>query len=100
MSARNASRATTAVDGDDPRDCEQLGRRLKVLRTRKSSGRQVGLPDTAMAAAFLGALMRWAKRRPNTDAKIAIPTGTVTAGELVRVVRALGFTRNDRKRSS
>ena len=90
MSARNASRATTAVDGDDPRDCEQLGRRLKVLRTRKSSGRQVGLPDTAMAAAFLRALGRWVGAHRSVN-KIAIPTGTVDAAELARVVCALGL---------
>lgn len=57
------------------------------------------VPDTALASAFLAALAKWAERHTDTDT-IAIPTGTVTNGELVRVLRALGFTRNDLRRSS
>jgi hypothetical protein len=57
------------------------------------------VPDTALASAFLAALAKWAEPDTDTDT-IAIPTGTVTNGELVRVLRALGFTRNDLRRSS
>lgn len=76
------------------------GDRIEALKgQRSSSARDLApnphyrqaVPDTVMAHAFLRALMRWAKRRPNTDAWIAIPTGTVTAGELARVVCALGL---------
>ena len=68
------------LSGGTPRD---LARTLR--------NQQAALPPTAMRDAFLRALVRWAKRRPNTDAWIAIPTGTVTAGELARVVCALGL---------
>jgi hypothetical protein len=47
------------------------------------------LPRTALAAAFLAALQRWAVRHHGDDIVIAIPAGTVTAGELTRVVLAL-----------
>jgi hypothetical protein len=92
VSARNASRATTAVDGDDPRDCEQLGRRLEVLR--KSSGRQAGLPNTAMAAAFLRALARLAARPPNPSTAIILSTGVSNIGEVELILCALGAIRN------
>jgi hypothetical protein len=89
VSARNASRATTALDGNSPRECEQLGWRLDGLATAKYHGRQACLPDTAMVDAFLRALMKLAARAPDPSTKIVIPTGNVDAGELVRVVCAL-----------
>jgi hypothetical protein len=49
-----------------------------------------GMPDTAMAAAFLVALARWAERHASTD-KITLPTGIVAASELARVLRAIGL---------
>ncbi|MGA7002708.1 MAG: hypothetical protein WBZ28_12300 [Pseudolabrys sp.] len=50
------------------------------------------IPATAMADAFLIALARWAERHASTD-RITLPTGIVTAGELVLVLRALRLTR-------
>jgi hypothetical protein len=46
--------------------------------------------ETALSHAFLKALARWAERHTDID-RIAIPTGIVTAGELVRVLRAIGL---------
>jgi hypothetical protein len=46
-------------------------------------------PNTAMASAFLKALMHWASRRANDETKIVVPTGVVTSEELRRVVCAL-----------
>lgn len=87
MQLPNASRAATAVDGDNPREYEQLGRRLEVLATPKSHGRQAGLPETAMAAAFLRALVRLVGTHHSKT--ITIPTGIVDVGELKLVLRAL-----------
>ena len=47
--------------------------------------------ETAMAAAFLRALMRWARR--HRDTAIAIPTGVPDPHELARVIVALGQIR-------
>ena len=47
---------------------------------------------TAMADAFLKALVRWVARHGGAKSgsrRIVIPTGTVDADELVRVVRAI-----------
>jgi hypothetical protein len=46
-----------------------------------------------MAAAYLVALIRLAARNPDPTTEIAIPTGTVTTGELMRVVAAITKTR-------
>jgi hypothetical protein len=46
------------------------------------------MPDTAMAAAFLRALARWAAK---PSVKITTPTGEVAGEELVLVLRALGL---------
>jgi hypothetical protein len=54
---------------------------------------------TALESAFLVALARWVERHADTDT-IVLPTGPVTGRELLPVLRALGFTRNDRRRSS
>jgi hypothetical protein len=48
------------------------------------------MPTTAMADAFLAALADWAERHALTD-KITLPTGVVTARELLQVLRALGL---------
>jgi hypothetical protein len=90
----NASRAATAVDGDNPREYEQLGRRLEVLATPKSHGREAGLPDTAMAAAFLRALVRLVGTHPTGT--ITIPTGVANLDEIELVLRALGLIRDRR----
>jgi hypothetical protein len=87
---QNASRATTAVDGDDPRECEQLGRRLIVLATPKPRGRQAGLPNTAMASAFLDALVCLVSAN-HSKTKVTLPTGIVDVGELELVLRTLGL---------
>jgi hypothetical protein len=47
-------------------------------------------PRTVMANAFFEALRKWVRRHANDDNnQIVIPTGTVTSGELARVVCAL-----------
>jgi hypothetical protein len=48
------------------------------------------MPDTALAAAYMRALARWAERHASTG-NITLPTGTATTSELVLVLRALGF---------
>ena len=90
MELPKASRAATAVDGDSPRRCEQLGWRLEVLATSKSHGGQAGLPQTAMAAAFLRALVRMVGAN-HSRTKVTLPTGIVDIGELELVLRALGL---------
>jgi hypothetical protein len=50
-------------------------------------------PPTAMRTAFLRALAHWVERHSDTEAKVAIHTGTVNAAELVRIVIALGLIR-------
>lgn len=50
---------------------------------------QAALPNTAMANAFLQALVRWAAA-PRSD-RIALPTGVVDRGELTLVLCALGL---------
>lgn len=96
MQLPNTSRAATAVDGDNPREYEQLGRRLEVLATPKSHSRQAGLPDTALASAYLAAVMRLAARRPDGSTKITIPTGIANIGEIELVLRGLGLIRDRR----
>jgi hypothetical protein len=44
-----------------------------------------------MSDAFLRALTRWAARHVGAGITITIPTGTVGADELTRVLRALGL---------
>jgi hypothetical protein len=46
--------------------------------------------ETALSAAFLKALTKWAAGHSSTD-KITLPTGILTAAELVPVLRTLGF---------
>jgi hypothetical protein len=48
--------------------------------------------ETALSHAFLKALVKWAERHTDND-RIAIPTGAVTAAELVPVLRALRLAR-------
>jgi hypothetical protein len=67
----------------------------------RDSSRQpqpAGLPDTAMAAAFLRALVRLAGAH-HSKTEVTIPTGTVEIGELELVLCALGLIRNDRQAS-
>jgi hypothetical protein len=48
------------------------------------------VPRTALAAAFLEALRRWAlKHRDDDGTRVVIPSGVVTATELRQVVLAL-----------
>jgi hypothetical protein len=48
-------------------------------------------PDTAVSNAFFRALAHWAARHVGGADTIAIPTGTVGADELTRVLRAIGL---------
>jgi hypothetical protein len=50
----------------------------------------VSWPDTAVSRAYLIALTKWAIRHANdTTAKVTLPVGFVSAGELLKVLYAL-----------
>jgi hypothetical protein len=51
------------------------------------------LPKTALAAAFMRALIVWCARHPDTETTISIPSGTVTTTELRQVIVALLATK-------
>ena len=56
------------------------------------------LPRTALAAAFLEALRRWAlKHHAGVGTRIVIPAATVSATELRQLVFALLMVREDQK---
>lgn len=59
-----------------------------TLRSNSSSNSPA---NTAMRAAFLKALAKWAERHADTDT-ITLPTGAVTARELLPVLRAIFST--------
>ncbi|MGO9049406.1 MAG: hypothetical protein ACLP19_27195 [Xanthobacteraceae bacterium] len=54
---------------------------------------------TAMAAAFLRALVVWAERGGGCNGAVVIPTGKVSARELVQVITALKCAGNMRRAS-
>lgn len=54
------------------------------------------LPDTALAHAFLRALVAWAERR-SAEGRVMLPAGAVDADELVHVVVALLHARSNSK---
>jgi hypothetical protein len=58
---------------------------------RIRAGRQPAIPDTAIADAFLKALVRLVAARHSRKTKIVLPTGIVDAGELEPVLRGLGL---------
>jgi hypothetical protein len=62
--------------------------------TNSSAGELV--PDTAFAHAFILAICEWASRQCGTR-RVAIPTGTVDADELRRVVLALMAAKADKR---
>ena len=55
------------------------------------------IPDTAMASAFLNALVRLVGTHHTT--KVVLPTGTVDVDELELVLRALGLIQERRRRA-
>jgi hypothetical protein len=61
------------------------------IRLKQQRRREIGRGDTAMRAAFIAALARWAVRHAgdDTETPISIPSGTVTSTELTKVVLAL-----------
>jgi len=59
-----------------------------------SSASHDPVPDTAMACAFLLAVINWAE--PNLTKRVALPTGAVDANELRQVVMALICARGER----
>jgi hypothetical protein len=62
---------------------------------RRRHGARAVWPDTAMAHAFLSALVRWAMaHRDDEAAKVVLPVGILTLAELVQVLRALAAARN------
>jgi hypothetical protein len=65
--------------------------RPALARENARSGRQYRRNgETAFQAAFQRALQVWASRHSSDDdSPIVLPVGTVTAGELVRVITAL-----------
>ena len=98
------SRPRTGSGRPGPRGIDQAGELIDPEHTPATdslssplakAGR--GYADTAMREAFQRALIRWAERRSGHPPTITIPTGIVTAGELIRVLRALGLV--DRRAS-
>lgn len=89
-----AQYAAALKSGDrriEGRDNPSFGKRDRLAP--QAAERPAGLPDTAMAAAFLRALVRLAARRHEFSTKIVIPTGIADGSELARVLRALGLLR-------
>jgi hypothetical protein len=54
------------------------------------------IPDTAMASAFLDALVDLVGT-PHHPEKVVLPTGTADVDEVERVLRGLGLIRDDRR---
>jgi hypothetical protein len=81
------------IEGRDDRNSS--GKQRDHLAS-EATKRPAGLPDTAMAAAFLAPLARWA--RSHRSNPVTIPTGIVQASELRLVMRGPGHVRNNRHR--
>jgi hypothetical protein len=88
--SRNATAPESGVCRIEGRDDRSRGKRDLALIT---SNQQAGLPNTAMAAAFLKALARLAARRPDRSTKITLPTGVTNIGGIELVLCALGLVR-------
>jgi len=52
-----------------------------------------GIPDTALADAFLRALICKVAKTTDPNTKITVPTGIATVGEIERVLRNLNLIR-------
>lgn len=89
MRALNGAGLETGSDRIEARKIVGTGKRDRRSFKPINHKPQAGPPNTAMADAFWRALMKWAAHAPDLSTEIVIPTGTVDAAELLRVVRAL-----------
>jgi hypothetical protein len=87
--SRNATAPESGVYRIEGRDDRSRGKRDHLALV--TSNQQAGLPQTAMAAAFLKALARVAARRPDRSTEITLPTGVAKL-----VLCALGLIRASR----
>lgn len=67
----------------------------KFFAVRKSAA---PVPDTALAAAYLSALVRFVSAH-HSKTKVTLPTGVVDVDELELVLRALGLVQDSRRAS-
>jgi hypothetical protein len=61
----------------------------KPQLTQKQAAERPAMPQTALAYAFLQALLTWARRQSHGAALITLPAGRVGSDELLQVVVAL-----------
>jgi hypothetical protein len=61
----------------------------KPQLTQKQGGERPAMPQTALAHAFLQALLNWARRQNHGAALIALPSGKVDGDDLMVVITAL-----------
>ena len=65
-------------------------------RRRRRYGERAVWPDTVMSRAFMRALADWTLvHHEDADATVMLPTGRVTAEQLIQVLRALEAARQE-----